>query len=107
MSQIITEQRVKDLFDKLLIKDTSGKKIYRTIFCAESITAGLLASSIASIGGASGVLKGGVVTYNRHVKTKILGVSGELIDDLTAESQETTNAMCQGIRDLYPDASFM
>ncbi|MCX2430904.1 CinA family protein [Pedobacter sp. GR22-10] len=46
-----------------------------TLICAESITAGLLASNIASISGASSVLKGSIVTYNRDLKTALLGVS--------------------------------
>jgi len=76
-----------------------------TIFCAESITAGLLASSIASVSGASMVLKGSIVTYDEKVKTKILGVSEEILKEHSAESQETTTAMCGGLKALYPGVS--
>lgn len=45
------------------------------IVCAESITGGLLASTIISIPGASSVLLGSIVSYNPEFKNKVLGVS--------------------------------
>lgn len=76
-----------------------------TIVCAESITAGLLASTIASVSEASSVLKGSIVTYDENLKMNILGVDPLLVAEHTAESQETTNAMCIGLKKLYPEAS--
>lgn len=76
-----------------------------TLICAESITAGLLSSTIASVSGASAILKGSIVTYDATVKTKVLGVDAQIIAAYTAESRETTFAMCAGLRTLYPDAS--
>ncbi len=52
-----------------------------TIACAESLTAGMLASSLASVSGASQVLLGGCVSYACSVKHKVLGVSAEILDD--------------------------
>ena len=75
-----------------------------TIVCAESMTGGLFASTITSANGAMKVLQGGIVAYDTDVKTQILGVPKEIIDRHTAESQETTDAMCQGLRKLYPQA---
>ncbi|OOQ57694.1 CinA family protein [Mucilaginibacter pedocola] len=75
-----------------------------TIVCAESITAGLLASTIASVSGASAILKGSIVTYDENVKVKILGVRRKILKKYTAESQQTTTAMCYGIKRLYPNA---
>lgn len=57
-----------------------------TIVCAESITAGLLSSTIASISGASEILIGSIVTYSRNLKTSVLGVDTRIIDKHTAES---------------------
>ncbi|QIL42333.1 CinA family protein [Pedobacter sp. HDW13] len=76
-----------------------------TLICAESITAGLLSSTIASVSGASSILKGSIVTYDATVKTKVLGVDEQIIADHTAESEETTFAMCVGLRKLYPDTA--
>ena len=75
-----------------------------TVVCAESITAGLLASTIASESGASDVLIGSIVTYSRKLKTAILGVDPRIIDKNTAESQQTTTEMAYGLTRIYPGA---
>lgn len=72
------------------------------LVCAESMTGGLFASSIIAAKGAMEVLKGGIIAYDTAVKTRLLHVPEQLIDRYTAESQETTDAMCQGLRQLYP-----
>jgi PncC family amidohydrolase len=80
------------------------KKKGLTVVCAESITAGLLASTIASVSGASDILKGSIVTYSRELKTSILGVDPRVIDKNTAESLETTIEMAYGLTKVYPSA---
>jgi PncC family amidohydrolase len=74
------------------------------IVCAESMTGGLLASTICSATGALSVLKGSVVAYDSAVKCKVLNVPLGLIEAHTAESAEVTEAMCKGIRQLYGDS---
>jgi nicotinamide-nucleotide amidase len=95
---MISENSIKNFNDTI-----EERKL--TIFCGESITAGLLASTIASVSDASRVLKGSIVSYNKEVKTNILQVPSELIEKYTAESQETTTAMCHGLKIVYPHAS--
>lgn len=73
------------------------------IVCAESITAGLLASTIASVSGASDVLAGSIVTYNWDFKIKVLGVKLETLEAKTAESAQVTKEMCEGLLRLYPE----
>lgn len=75
-----------------------------TIVCAESITAGLLSSTIASISGASSILKGSVVTYSRELKSGILKVDPRIIDKYTAESMETTIEMVYGLINVFPSS---
>lgn len=75
-----------------------------TIVCAESITAGLVASSIASVEGASSVLKGSIVTYSRELKSGILNVDPRIIDEYSAESIETTVEMVYGLINVYPSS---
>lgn len=75
------------------------------IACAESMTGGLLASTICSASGAMSVLKGSVVSYNNDMKSEVLKVSPRVIKQYSAESPETTDAMCEGLRQLYPFAS--
>jgi nicotinamide-nucleotide amidase len=74
------------------------------IVCAESITGGLLASSIVSIPGASAVLLGSIVTYDKDFKIKVLGVNGDTISANTAESFEVTEEMVKGAINLFPSA---
>ena len=45
-----------------------------TVSTAESLTAGMIASTIADIPGASAVLRGGAVTYCDEIKHRVLGV---------------------------------
>ena len=49
-----------------------------TVSTAESLTAGMIASTIADIPGASAVLRGGAVTYCDEIKHRVLGVVDEL-----------------------------
>lgn len=71
-----------------------------TITTAESITAGLLMSTIASVSGASSFLKGGIVTYQEELKIKLLNVNAETIKTHSAESLETTIEMVNGLSNL-------
>ena len=71
-----------------------------TIATAESITAGLLASTIASVSGASSILKGGIITYSEELKTKLLGVNPEVLKKYSAESTQTTIEMVKGLSKL-------
>ena len=74
---------------------------------AESITAGLLAATVASVSGASAVLKGGVVTYDKALKVSLLGVKQETLDAFGAESQQTTLEMAQGLAKRIPEAELV
>jgi nicotinamide-nucleotide amidase len=67
---------------------------------AESSTAGLLASKLASAKGVSDVLLGSMVTYAIEAKQKVLGVKKETLDLYTAESQQVTNEMVMGLHKL-------
>ena len=51
-----------------------------TVSTAESLTAGMIASTIADIPGASAVLRGGAVTYCDEIKHRVLGVEQETLD---------------------------
>ena len=50
-----------------------------TIGSCESFTAGLFCASLASVSGASAVLKGGIVTYATCIKTDVVHVSEDII----------------------------
>lgn len=72
-----------------------------TVSTAESLTAGLIASTIADIPGASAVLRGGAVTYCDEIKHGVLGVSRETLDCYTAVSFQTAREMASGSLRLF------
>ncbi len=71
---------------------------HQTIGTAESLTAGLIAATIANVSGASRVLMGGVISYDERVKRDVLGVSQAVIDTVGVVSAECARQMAQGAR---------
>jgi nicotinamide-nucleotide amidase len=69
-----------------------------TVATAESLTAGMVAAVLADTPGASGMLQGGVVSYQNTVKTGVLGVSRELLDSAGAVDARVAEAMAEGAR---------
>lgn len=72
-----------------------------TIGFAESVTAGYVGCQFSKALKVSEVYKGSVVAYQETIKTHLLSVSKTTIDKFTAESQEVTNEMAEGIKKLY------
>jgi nicotinamide-nucleotide amidase len=77
---------------------------------AESITGGLLADAFISLPGASDVVLGSEVTYANTLKTALLGVDEDVLENKGAVSAEVATAMAQGVyavglaaADLEPD----
>lgn len=68
-----------------------------TISVAESCTGGLVSSRLTDIAGSSVYIKENYVTYANEVKTKILGVSEEILDTYGAVSEECAIAMAEGL----------
>ncbi|GAA2144254.1 hypothetical protein GCM10009844_17590 [Nocardioides koreensis] len=71
-----------------------------TIASAESLTGGRLAVHFTDVPGASETYLGGVVTYATEVKSSILDVPGEVIDEHGVVSAECAKAMATGVRAL-------
>jgi nicotinamide-nucleotide amidase len=69
-----------------------------TIATAESCTGGLLAKRITDIPGSSAVFHMGAVTYSNEVKTAMLGVPKELLDQYGAVNPQVAKQMADGIR---------
>jgi PncC family amidohydrolase len=70
-----------------------------TIATAESLTGGLIASTMVEVPGASNVVKGGWVTYQTVSKTMLLGVPEETIARCNVVSEEVACAMAKSARE--------
>ncbi|GAB4166287.1 MAG: competence/damage-inducible protein A [Terrimicrobiaceae bacterium] len=71
-----------------------------TLTTAESCTGGLLAHRITNVPGASLVFREGSVTYSNEAKSRLLGVSANLISAHGAVSEPVAIAMAEGALSL-------
>lgn len=71
-----------------------------TFATAESCTAGMIASRVGDIPGASDVLLGGIVSYANSVKENVLGVPHEILETYGAVSEQCARYMAEGARRL-------
>lgn len=72
-----------------------------TLATAESITGGLISSSIVAVPGASRFFRGGVVAYGNESKEKILGVRRRTLVSHGAVSRETALEMAYGAGRIF------
>ncbi|MFQ5503516.1 MAG: CinA family nicotinamide mononucleotide deamidase-related protein [Planctomycetota bacterium] len=68
-----------------------------TVALAESCTAGLVTARLGRVPGVSAVLLEGLVSYANASKTRLLGVSEELLEQHGAVSEAAARAMAQGV----------
>jgi nicotinamide-nucleotide amidase len=100
----VVMQRIGDFVfgvDEVTLEGVVGAMLTErglTVSTAESCTAGLLSSRIASVPGASKYLRGAVVAYASEVKSTELGVPAELIDKAGAVSEEVAAEMALGAK---------
>lgn len=74
-------------------------RIGQTVATAESLTAGLLAATIAGVPGASVVLRGGVIVYATDLKHRLAGVSEDtLATDGPVAAAGTAEQLAVGAR---------
>ena len=87
----------------LLVKAIKDTLIARgeMMATAESLTGGLVASSIVNEAGSSAVLAGGIVAYQNEVKEALLGVSHETLEQFGAVSEQTVREMSAGALEKF------
>ena len=69
----------------------------KTVSTAESITGGMIASTLVDVPGASSVLHEGVVTYSIQSKCDRLGINPHFVDQYGAVSQQVAQEMALGL----------
>lgn len=67
------------------------------IALAESCTGGLAAALLTSFPGSSSFFLGSAVVYSNHLKTALLGVPAEMLEEHGAVSYQTAGAMARGM----------
>lgn len=95
---VISNSEVTDIA-RQVVEEASARRV--TVSFAESLTAGMVASTVADIPGASAVLRGGAVTYCDEIKHKVLGVSLDTLARHSAVSAECAREMAAGARALF------
>ncbi|MGI8615072.1 MAG: CinA family protein [Nocardioidaceae bacterium] len=69
-----------------------------TVATAESLTGGLVASTLVSVSGVSDTFRGGVVAYAVDVKTSLLDVDAALLARTGAVAEPVARAMAESVR---------
>ena len=72
------------------------KEQHRSISFAESLTGGLIASTLVSVSGASEVFGYGFVTYSDEAKHCLLGVDQQILNEHGSVSPQCAAAMAKG-----------
>lgn len=81
---------------RALIADLTVRR--QSVATAESLTAGLLAATLAGVPGASVVLRGGLITYIEETKISLAGVAPQLLDAVGPVAAPTARALAVGAR---------
>ena len=68
----------------------------KTVATAESCTGGNIAKRFTANAGASAYFMGGTVVYSNEIKTRLLGVSPDTLDQFGAVSEQTVREMVAG-----------
>lgn len=75
------------------------RRLGQTVATAESLTAGMVAAEVASVPGASAVLRGGFIVYATELKTRLAGVDPGLLAEHGAVHPDVAVQLARGARD--------
>jgi nicotinamide-nucleotide amidase len=81
---------------RALVADLTVRR--QSVATAESLTAGLLAATIAGVPGASVVLRGGLIAYTEETKIALAGVAPQVLDAVGPVAAPTARALAVGAR---------
>lgn len=80
-----------------VVRELSARSL--TVATAESLTAGLCAATLASVPGASAVLRGGLIVYATELKARLAGVDDELLRDRGPIDPDVAEQLARGAAD--------
>ncbi len=83
---------------KELLKQLEAQKL--TVAAAESLTAGLFQSEMASVSGVSAILLGGIVCYSNKAKIELCNIRQETIEQYGAVSEQCALELAANVRKL-------
>jgi len=89
--------------DKDTLQSVIGKYLFerrQSLAVMESLTGGLLASTITDHPGSSAYFVGGIVSYSSDIKVQ-MGVPREVAEQYGVVSPETARAMASSVRELF------
>jgi nicotinamide-nucleotide amidase len=89
------QEELHDVVVRLLTKKR------KTLATAEGVTAGLVASRLGQVPGASAIFCGGMVAYDNRLKIEMLAVPSKLIEEQGAVSAAVAEAMAVGCRTRF------
>lgn len=70
----------------------------RTLVTAESCTGGGIGAALTAVPGSSAVYKGGIISYTNEIKSKLLDVDIDILQNEGAVSEKVAIAMAEGVR---------
>lgn len=92
----VTLQRVRQSDAERLLERLAD--LGWTVGVAESLTGGLVISTLISVPGASAVVRGGIVAYATELKHSLLGVDTTLLESHGAVHPRVARQMAEGVR---------
>ena len=96
MNDVLLPAALVDLARRVIDENRAAG---RCVAVAESCTGGLVSAALTEIPGSSDVFIAGFVVYADSAKTKMLGISGDVIETFGAVSIATAWAMAHGAID--------
>lgn len=93
---LITEEDIS--FEQYIINELRKNNL--TLSVAESCSGGSLGDRITSVAGSSKVFLGGVISYSNKLKSSLLNVPEELLEEKGAVSKEVAKKMAEEIRKI-------
>ena len=88
-------------YDDITLEESLGNLLREsglTLASAESCTGGNIARMITSVPGSSTYYSGSVIAYKNRIKSMVLGVDPQVIEEKGAVSREVVEQMAEGVR---------